>query len=112
MRRSGDIERPPHLEVLADMVEEMHLLGIRKKSRGFVKRNCIVLPAVPKCLGDIKEFGGAVITNSVVDIGVAPIIHRFFFERRGHHVPSDATTADMVHRCEYSGGVEGLGVGR
>ncbi|ESX88701.1 hypothetical protein X756_10660 [Mesorhizobium sp. LSHC412B00] len=111
LRRARDIERSAHLEVRALVVDRMDLVGIGEIARCLVDKQGFVFPAVPQCLDDIEEFGGALIAKGVLDIAVAAEIAGLLVHGRRHHIPRRPALADMVERGKHAGDIVGLAVG-
>ncbi len=107
LHRPRNVERPPHREMLALVIEHMQSLRIEIKPALGVADEGIVGEAVPQAGHDIVEFARAAIALVVLDMLVEPEIQRRVRIGRRHDVPAGAATADVIQRGEPAGNVIG-----
>ena len=103
LHRAGDVQRPAHFQILALVIEHMHLVGIEIDAVLDIADEGIVGPAVPQAGDDIEKFACAGITLVMLHMLVEPEIERGVWIRGRHHVPARAPCADMVERGEAAG---------
>ena len=99
---------PRTRQILALVIEHMHLLRIEEDAALGIADEGIVGKAVPQAGDDIVEFPRALIALAMLDMLVEAEIQRCVRVGRGDDVPAGAAAADMVERGETAGDVIGL----
>lgn len=112
LRRAQYIQRPPHLEMRASMIEEPHLRGVEALSGRLVVDHRAIGPAIPQARHDVEEFVGPVVAVIVLHVAVEAEILGLGFRLGGDEVPAAAPAADLIQCREASGDVVGLVIGR
>ena len=102
LRWALDVQRAFHLQVLADVVERVQLVGVKGHAAGFVAREGVVVKAVPQALDHIDEFMRFFIAGGGVGVGLVAKIAIDIFGAGGDHVPGGTALADVVERGEFA----------
>ena len=92
------------------MIQPVEPGRIEKLAAGFVMRQRIVLPAIPKPLHHVQIFGGNLIPHVMRGMLRLAVIGCTAFQPGGHDVPARAPAADMVERRELPGNVIRLAI--
>ena len=102
LRRTRDVERPAHLEVLAAMVEHVQLVGIEIDAAFLVAQEGVVFPAIPQARDDVVEFARAFIAHGMIGMLLEVEVLRLRFRARRHEIPARAAAAQMIERCKFA----------
>ena len=105
LHRAGMVQRAANLEVLALVVQHMHLVGIEEDAAFLVADPGIVRPAIPQTGHDLIELAPAVIALPVLDMLLQAEIQSCIGVRRGDQIPAGSAVADVVQRRELAGDV-------
>ena len=97
----GQVERPLDLEVLAVMVDGMHLGRVSIVAAGAVDLQCRVGETGPQLLHHRRKFGGALIAF----LGAGHLLQAEVFValQGGHDIPAGAATAHPIQRLQLAG---------
>ena len=111
LRRARHHQRPAHREVLALVMQHVHLGRVEEQARRLVQDEGVVLPGVPQPLRHLDELGGAAVAVGMRGMLVVAEVERLRRRRRGHHVPADAALAHLVERGEHPRHMERIEIG-
>ena len=89
----------------------MQLVGGEEFSALFVAHKGIAFPRIPQPFHHLQIFAGNAVTLVVFWMGAAREVFRRTFQRRRHHVPADATAAQMIEAGELARHGKRLAVG-
>src|SRR5262245_21509535 len=103
-----DVQRPTYGEEFALMTQNVHFPFFEEPPSLLIEREGTLLPAVPEALHHFDELGGPRVPSVVVDVLLAIEIAGHGLGPGGADVPTGATVADDVNRCEFAGNVERL----
>src|SRR5271154_4529468 len=95
-----DVQRTPHRQMLALMIENVHLVRIEEDATRLVSPPRIVRPTVPKTSNNSMEFPRPPVAFVVPDMAGQPEIERRVGVGGRDDIPSRAAIADVVERCE------------
>jgi hypothetical protein len=96
--------------MLPDVIDAVDARRIREEARLLIEQKRVVFEAVPKGLRNVEELLRAFIPRSMLDVGVAPEVHRFFVHAGRHDIPAHVAVADVIERRECASDVVRLAV--
>src|SRR5690554_6497001 len=111
LRRSGNVQWPFHMEVIAPVIGAMQLVGIEEASALTVADEGVVLETVPERLHDLHVLACPAVAKGMRMLDLEVEVPGRRFRRRGYDVPARATSGDQVQRSEFPRQVVGFLVG-
>ena len=102
LRRARHVERAAHVEVLAVVIERVHLLRIEEQARLLVADEGVVVPRIPQRLHDLDEFLAAPVAHVLRLVRLVAEVERLGRIAGGDHVPAGAAAAHQIERGEFA----------
>src|SRR5436190_1956544 len=84
--------------MLSLVIQRVHLLGIEENPGLLVEDECVVVPAIPKALHDLRKFAGPGIAFVAATLRLCAEVAPLQRIRRCDQIPAGASAADEIQR--------------